>query len=151
MNSAQTTDIKMSITTAALTHIHAVKTSARSFCKSNKQVGEGYNPATLRDSHKIYLYIKKKTGAFLAENAPEVEYDRDFWYKEGTNQGSRVDEPSHIAECGSDQIYDWFEWNQQFLSSVKEKVAKIRVLEVAPPVGEQSDTDSEMKFDADRY
>ena len=105
----QTSDVKMSTTTAALTRIHTVKTSARNFCKSKKQVGEGYSPATLSDSHKIYLYIKKKTGIFLAENAPEAEYDRDFWYNEGTNKGNRTDEPSHIAECGSDDIYTWFE------------------------------------------
>lgn len=151
MNTAQTTDKKLSMTSGALSHIHSIKTSARNFCKSKKHTGEGYSDAMKRDSHNLFKFIMKKVSKYMGETPETVEYYRDFWYTEGTNQGTYMETPSHRSECGADNIYQWFERNQVYLSSVREKTPKVKVVDVVVPPTVESESDSDLEFDPDNF
>ena len=147
MNTVQTSDAKMSLTTGALTHIHNVKTSARNFTSSKKHTGGKYSEGVLKDSHTLFEFIMEKLRKFLGETPTEVEYNRNFWYTEGTNQEEHTTTPSHDAECGSDNIHKWFERNQTFLTNVREKKPKIRVVHDQEVFDDGVNTDSELESD----
>jgi hypothetical protein len=151
MNTAQTSDEKMSMTTGALTHIYNVKTSARNFCSSKRAAGEKYSEGVLKDSHTLFDFIMGKLRKYLGNNPSVRQYKRDFWYTEGTNQGEHTNTPSHDAECGSDDIYKWFERNQEFLTNVKEKKPKIRVVEAPESPNDNEDPDSELEWTIDDF
>lgn len=151
MNTAQTSDKKMQQNTGALTHIHDIKSSARNFTKSKKTQSEGYSKSFLTDSELIFKFIMKKVGGSLRVGAPKADYDCEFWYTEGEHQGNYTEEASHRVECGSDSIVDWFMRNQVFLTSVREKVPKIKLVPATSPDNEVSDTDSDMEFDLHNF
>lgn len=140
MNGAFASEDRLKLTSVSLNSTMDLLKSVRKLRHHTRNTKGKYGASTLADADRIFAFIKDRLPAVISEIPPEVEYDRSFWYDEGENEGTYMEEPSHRAEVGYDDIYTWFLRNQVFLTTVKEKLVVTE---------DPEDSDEEEREDSD--
>ena len=138
---------QLTLTALSLNSTLKVHQSVRNLEKHHTTPEGGYSRSTETDAEAIFQYIWGKIQINQGNMVTNVKWKKSFWYQEGESQGNYTEECSHILECATDGILDWFTKNQRFIKEVKEKVVISAAVEEVGVESDGEEEDNESDFD----